>query len=181
MTPKTRPAFRATSWHFGPPPFIGWWNASTERDERARRFWDGDGWSAPVYADDPVEHAQSAVAADAACDEGSVEWRGVAVGDMDLDELMAYDDAAEPAADDHEEGDHEEDEGSDEHSSSGEPGTSSPRGYAEQTVVLLRLAEMKLRIVAGLPDATGDKLRIAPLPSYRCNLTPSLVAHHAQA
>lgn len=32
-------------WHKGPPPHVGWWNASVLRDESAWRWWDGQEWS----------------------------------------------------------------------------------------------------------------------------------------
>ena len=32
-------------WHKGPPPHIGWWNASHCRFESIWRWWDGKCWS----------------------------------------------------------------------------------------------------------------------------------------
>lgn len=32
-------------WNSGPPPHIGWWNASMSMDDRVWRWWDGKGWS----------------------------------------------------------------------------------------------------------------------------------------
>lgn len=32
-------------WHKGPPPHIGWWNASLHFDLNAWRWWDGENWS----------------------------------------------------------------------------------------------------------------------------------------
>ena len=32
-------------WHSGPPPFPGWWNASSYRSREAWRWWDGERWS----------------------------------------------------------------------------------------------------------------------------------------
>lgn len=32
-------------WNSGPPPHIGWWNASTCNDARGWRWWNGKGWS----------------------------------------------------------------------------------------------------------------------------------------
>lgn len=32
-------------WHDGPPPHVGWWNASALRDKDMWRWWDGDHWS----------------------------------------------------------------------------------------------------------------------------------------
>ena len=36
-------------WHKGPPPHIGWWNASRVRDPDYWRWWDGKGWSWAVH------------------------------------------------------------------------------------------------------------------------------------
>ena len=36
-------------WHDGPPPHIGWWNASSIRDARAWRWWNGKHWSEVAY------------------------------------------------------------------------------------------------------------------------------------
>ena len=33
------------TWHKGPPPFPGWWNASNCRNELAWRWWNGTSWS----------------------------------------------------------------------------------------------------------------------------------------
>ena len=32
-------------WHKGPPPFIGWWNASSAQDPSIWRWWNGKIWS----------------------------------------------------------------------------------------------------------------------------------------
>lgn len=37
-------------WHKGPPPHIGWWNASMSRDNHLWRWWDGRQWSWGAYA-----------------------------------------------------------------------------------------------------------------------------------
>lgn len=36
-------------WHKGPPPHVGWWNASTQRASWAWRWWDGKQWSYAVH------------------------------------------------------------------------------------------------------------------------------------
>lgn len=36
-------------WHRGPPPHVGWWNASKVRDVIAWRWWSGTAWSVPAY------------------------------------------------------------------------------------------------------------------------------------
>lgn len=35
-------------WHKGPPPHVGWWNASSKKDKECWRWWDGKHWSIPV-------------------------------------------------------------------------------------------------------------------------------------
>lgn len=32
-------------WKSGPPPHIGWWNASTREDKNFWRWWNGETWS----------------------------------------------------------------------------------------------------------------------------------------
>jgi hypothetical protein len=39
-------------WHAGPPPHIGWWNASVCSDLEAWRWWDGTRWSKAAYPDE---------------------------------------------------------------------------------------------------------------------------------
>jgi hypothetical protein len=34
-------------WKKGPPPHVGWWNASSQRDPRVWRWWDGKLWRWP--------------------------------------------------------------------------------------------------------------------------------------
>lgn len=36
-------------WHLGPPPHVGWWNASTGRSPKMWRWWDGNFWSVPFH------------------------------------------------------------------------------------------------------------------------------------
>lgn len=40
-------------WHSGPPPYIGWWNASTNQNREYWRWWNGKVWS-HVLCDDDV-------------------------------------------------------------------------------------------------------------------------------
>lgn len=44
-------------WHKGPPPHVGWWNASQYMFEDCWRWWDGKQWSKPAWADEPVHLA----------------------------------------------------------------------------------------------------------------------------
>lgn len=36
-------------WRDGPPPHIGWWNASLIKDVDAWRWWNGVGWSEACF------------------------------------------------------------------------------------------------------------------------------------
>lgn len=36
---------RTRIWHSGPPPHVGWWNASYFDDYKLWRWWDGERWS----------------------------------------------------------------------------------------------------------------------------------------
>lgn len=38
-------AIPLTDWQSGPPPMVGEWNASLQRRDHARRWWDGQHWS----------------------------------------------------------------------------------------------------------------------------------------
>ena len=40
------------TWHKGPPPHIGWWNASVCYDLTVWRWWNGKCWSEPAYNGD---------------------------------------------------------------------------------------------------------------------------------
>jgi len=42
-----------TTWRKGPPPSIGWWPASTARDAKCFRWWDGEYWGGPCYEGEP--------------------------------------------------------------------------------------------------------------------------------
>lgn len=37
-------------WHKGPPPHIGWWQASYCKDKVPWRWWDGERWGGTAYA-----------------------------------------------------------------------------------------------------------------------------------
>lgn len=39
-----------TTWHKGPPPSVGWWPASRQRDKKALRWWNGKVWSVVCYS-----------------------------------------------------------------------------------------------------------------------------------
>lgn len=44
-------------WHKGPPPSVGWWPASTQRDPAILRWWNGSLWSGPVHDSNSAEEA----------------------------------------------------------------------------------------------------------------------------
>lgn len=50
------------TWHRGPPPHIGWWNASKWSRGNVWRWWDGEKWSYGVLSDEP--HSEVARRAD---------------------------------------------------------------------------------------------------------------------
>lgn len=59
-------------WHKGPPPHVGWWNASSCRLNQSWRWWDGTCWS--VCAD-PYQSAESAAEdARVVCNSALIEW-----------------------------------------------------------------------------------------------------------
>ena len=37
-------------WHSGPPPHVGWWNASVQQDQDSWRWWNGRQWSQVAFA-----------------------------------------------------------------------------------------------------------------------------------
>lgn len=41
---------RTRTWHKGPPPHIGWWNASRAHANDMWRWWDGKQWSHAVHS-----------------------------------------------------------------------------------------------------------------------------------
>lgn len=46
-----------SKWHSGPPPHVGWWNASNCRHEDAWRWWNGFSWSLDASSKYPAEKA----------------------------------------------------------------------------------------------------------------------------
>jgi hypothetical protein len=40
------------TWHKGPPPHIGWWNASNGKVNIFWRWWNGKHWSEPCFSGD---------------------------------------------------------------------------------------------------------------------------------
>ncbi len=55
-TPKSM----AGTWHKGPPPFPGWWNASWNFNDGIWRWWNGRYWSKAVVSCSPVASVRCA-------------------------------------------------------------------------------------------------------------------------
>ena len=72
-----------TPWMSGTPALIGWFNASTERSPDARRYWNGEHWSAPVYVGDPDGHAERARNTPSESPASEIEWRGLELDRVD--------------------------------------------------------------------------------------------------
>lgn len=60
------------TWHRGPPPHIGWWNASSNRNPEMWRWWDSEGWSRPAPSNYSAEEA--ALEANASATAWWIEW-----------------------------------------------------------------------------------------------------------
>lgn len=60
-------------WHKGPPPHIGWWNASLHFDPKAWRWWDGEQWSMSPNISLSADRA-GAVASNKAPSEWPIQW-----------------------------------------------------------------------------------------------------------
>lgn len=72
-----------TPWRKGPPPCRGWWNASVERNETVRRWWNGHVWSRPARIGTPDEVcARIKRMADLEMSLDVVEWRGLTAAEV---------------------------------------------------------------------------------------------------
>lgn len=60
-------------WHSGPPPHIGWWNASRGRVNESWRWWNGSNWSF-VLAPDATRTEVEYSSAKTAPFEHLIEW-----------------------------------------------------------------------------------------------------------
>ncbi len=60
-------------WHKGPPPHVGWWNASVIRVEENWRWWEAGEWSNPAYFDEPPEVAAD-IATHVSPEQSAIEW-----------------------------------------------------------------------------------------------------------
>jgi hypothetical protein len=53
----SRKAARKIIWNSGPPPHVGWWEASAGRHLNTWRWWDGTDWSNAAYPDFQTKNA----------------------------------------------------------------------------------------------------------------------------
>ena len=60
-------------WHKGPPPHVGWWNASAFQDPYVWRWWNGSEWSGAAWAFMEAERAASATNIKQS-EEKTIEW-----------------------------------------------------------------------------------------------------------
>lgn len=65
----------ADGWFMGPPPHIGWWVASRDRNKLSWRWWDGMQWSAAAWPDwDPASAGEIGSIVASPCIQAEVEW-----------------------------------------------------------------------------------------------------------
>ena len=62
-------------WHSGPPPHVGWWNASAWSDPDCWRWWNGTRWSMPMYPDDLADWAGAAALIPEPPYSAGIKWR----------------------------------------------------------------------------------------------------------
>lgn len=60
-------------WHSGPPPHVGWWNASYSRRTDVWRWWNGEAWSISVFDGCPALEA-AARATEHGIYQHEIEW-----------------------------------------------------------------------------------------------------------
>jgi len=70
------PVRKERKWFSGPPPFIGWWNASNSRSHSDWRWWNGSDWSAVAYDTNDSKEAgiYAAVTRNGAVEYYPIEW-----------------------------------------------------------------------------------------------------------
>ena len=68
----TTPITPDRKWHKGPPPHIGWWNASSIGYHEIWRWWDGKRWSQPASDHHLAEKA--AYKAQRQTSNAGIEW-----------------------------------------------------------------------------------------------------------
>lgn len=60
------------TWHKGPPPHVGWWNASISYNENAWRWWNGRGWSYAAMPSYSAKQAATMAAMQHTCER--IKW-----------------------------------------------------------------------------------------------------------
>ncbi len=60
-------------WHKGPPPHVGWWNASRSGNTSVWRWWDGRRWSMEVWDDESGRRAKKLAKVEAP-EQFTIEW-----------------------------------------------------------------------------------------------------------
>lgn len=63
-----------SEWRSGPPPHVGWWNASAGRSKVMWRWWDGKRWSRAA-ADFRSSKTAARRAEEPTLYTGAIEWR----------------------------------------------------------------------------------------------------------
>ncbi len=61
-------------WHKGPPPHVGWWNASRKRAIDLWRWWDGEQWSQGARARRTASAAAPIAKRPAWSPKNEIEW-----------------------------------------------------------------------------------------------------------
>jgi len=60
------------TWHKGPPPHVGWWEASIAFNAMEWRWWDGEDWSWPAFPSTPL--ADVVIRAKKHSDQHDIRW-----------------------------------------------------------------------------------------------------------
>lgn len=70
-------AIPLTDWQSGPPPMVGEWNASNQKDSHMRRWWDGWEWSGLYYEamSEPFRNVRASIKY--GTNQNLIQWRGL--------------------------------------------------------------------------------------------------------
>lgn len=61
-------------WKKGPPPHVGWWNASVFQDLDSWRWWNGTHWSFDAWPEQTSEEASKQAAKPSQIDAYRIRW-----------------------------------------------------------------------------------------------------------
>lgn len=64
-----------TKWHKGPPPSVGWWQASAFRDPSMLRWWNGSYWSECAWKGCTERHIEHVSSNKAGFELYEIEWK----------------------------------------------------------------------------------------------------------